>query len=86
MLFHFEDTLTSFKLIINEKEDTLSGYVSKDPHAILLSKDLVWHTEMTPHLIIIARAGKSVLYGRYMAKFMQLKGWIVEYNSAKSDQ
>jgi hypothetical protein len=88
MLFHFEDTLTSYQLIINEKEDKLSGYVSKDPHAILLSKDLVWHAEMTPHLSVIARtrAGKSVLCGRYMAKLMQLQGWIVEYNSAKFDR
>lgn len=88
MLFHFEDTLTSYKLIINEKEDKLSGYVSKDPHTILLSKDLVWHAEMTPHLSVIARtrAGKSVLCGRYMARLMQLQGWIVEYNSAKFDR
>ncbi|AUJ31346.1 cell division protein FtsK [Liquorilactobacillus nagelii] len=88
MLFHFEDTLTSYKLIINEKEDTLSSYVSKDPHAILLSKDLIWHAEMTPHLSVIARtrAGKSVLCGRYMAELMRLQGWTVDYNSAKFDR
>lgn len=88
MLFHFEDTLTSFRIHV-AAHDSLSEFISNtNPHVIQLSKDLSWHADATPHLSLIARtrAGKSVLAGRYMACLMQLQGWSVEYNSAKYDR
>lgn len=87
ILFHFEDTLTSQRLLI-KSEESLNELTHEDRHAIRLSKDLVWHTDITPMMSIIARtrAGKSVLAGRYMARLMLLQGWIVEYNSAKYDR
>lgn len=88
ILFYFEDTLTSHRLLIKDNTASLQPFVSKDIHALRLSKDLVWHTDVTPMMSIIARtrAGKSVLAGRYLAKIMLLQGWIVEYNSAKYDR
>ena len=66
----------------------MDEFVSNDDHAIRLSKNLVWHSEVTPHLSIIARtrAGKSVLAGRYISSLMILQGWTIEYNSAKLDR
>lgn len=86
--FNFEDTLTSQKFIVADSKTSLQDYVSEDVHAIKLSKNLTWHSDITPHMSIIARtrAGKSVLAGRYMARLMQLQGWQVEYNSAKHDR
>ena len=51
-------------------------------------KDLVWHSDIVPHMSIIARtrAGKSILAGRYMAPVDVTQNWIVEYNSAKFDR
>lgn len=88
IIFHFEDILTSQRLYVKDDKDSLKPFVSKDPHAIRLSKDLVWHADITNSLSIIARtrAGKSVFAGRYLARLMQLQGWIVEYNSAKFDR
>lgn len=88
ILFHFEDTLTSQRLHIKEQVDSLQEFISNDCHAIQLSKNLIWHSDITPHLSIIARtrAGKSVLAGRYLARLMLLQDWIVEYNSAKYDR
>lgn len=87
ILFYFEDTLTSQRLSIKTK-DTLNKLVHDNKHAICLSKDLIWYSDITPMMSIIARtrAGKSVLAGRYMARLMLLQGWIVEYNSAKYDR
>lgn len=84
VLFRFEDTQTSQRLYV---EDDLKDFVSNDVHAIKLAKDLTWHSDVVPHLSIIARtrSGKSVLAGRYMARLMQLQGWTVDYNSAKFD-
>lgn len=88
ILFYFEDTLTSQRLIVKDNIDSLKPFVNDDTHAIKLSKDLIWHSDIVPMMSIIARtrAGKSVLAGRYMAKLMLLQGWIVEYNSAKYDR
>ena len=88
MLFYFEDALTSHRLDINHSNHSLESFVSIDKHAISLSKDLIWHSDITPHFSIIARtrAGKSVLAGRYLARLMILQGWDVEYNSAKLDK
>lgn len=88
ILFHFEDTLTSSRITINDNSSSLKQFVSEDEHAIRLSEDLVWHTDITSHLSLIARtrAGKSVFAGRYLARLMLLQGWIVEYNSAKFDR
>mgnify|MGYP000046134341 CR=1 FL=1 len=88
MLFHFEDTQTSSRLYVKDSYNSLKEFVNDDVHTIRLSKDLIWHTDETPHLSIIARtrSGKSVLAGRYMARLMQLQGWTVEYNSAKYDR
>ncbi len=85
ILFYFEDTQTSQRFIVNSG---LQKFISKNPHEIKLSRDLIWHTDQTPMLSIIARtrSGKSVLAGRYMANIMLLQGWIVEYNSAKYDR
>lgn len=87
VLFQFEDSKTSNRLNIDSLNNDLSLYINNDVHSILLSKDLVWHADITPHMSIIARtrAGKSVFAGRYMASLMQIQGWTVEYNSAKYD-
>lgn len=88
IIFYFEDTLTSQRFLVTDDTDSLRSFVSDDNNAIRLSKDLIWHSDITPMLSIIARtrAGKSVLAGRYLARLMSLQGWIVEYNSAKYDR
>lgn len=88
MLFHFEDMQTSNRIYVEDNVHSLEQFVSEDVHSICLSKDLVWHSDQTPHLSIIARtrSGKSVLAGRYMARLMLMQGWTVEYNSAKYDR
>ena len=87
ILFYFEDTLTSQRLLI-ESEDKLNQLINENKQVIRLSKDLEWYADITPMMSIIARtrAGKSVLAGRYMARLMLLQGWIVEDNSAKYDR
>lgn len=87
ILFYFEDTLTTQRFSI-QNNGMLNEFIHENRHAINLSKDLSWHSDITPMMSIIARtrAGKSVLAGRYMAKLMLLQGWIVEYNSAKYDR
>lgn len=88
ILFYFEDMLTSQRLHVKDNTESLKEFISGNKHAIRLSKDLVWHSDIVPHMSIIARtrAGKSVLAGRYMARLMLLQGWEVEYNSAKYDR
>ena len=88
IIFYLEDTLTSQRLHVKDESDSLKEFINDDKHAIKLSKDLIWHSDIVPHLSVIARtrAGKSVLAGRYMARLMLLQGWIVEYNSAKYDR
>lgn len=87
ILFYIEDSLTSQRLYI-ECKDSLNKLVHENRHAIRLSKDLIWYSDITPMMSVIARtrAGKSVLAGRYMANLMLLQDWIVEYNSAKYDR
>ena len=87
ILFYFEDSITSERLIIDNTGD-IKENVSKCEHHIRLAKNLVWQCNITAHLSIIARtrAGKSVLAGEYMARLMLLQNWIVEYNSAKYDR
>ena len=88
IIFHCEDTLTSQRLHVKDEVNSLKEFINDNKHAICLSSDLVWHSDIVPHLSVIARtrAGKSVLAGRYMANIMLLQGWIVEYNSAKYDR
>lgn len=88
ILFYFEDTLTSQRLIAKDDTDSLKEFISEDKHAIRLAKNLIWHSDISPHFSIIARtrAGKSVFAGRYMARLMLHQGWIVEYNSVKYDR
>ena len=88
IIFYFEDTLTSQRLYVKDDSNSLKDFMSKDKHSIKLSKQLIWNSDIVPHMSIIARtrAGKSVLAGRYMAHLMLLQGWIVEYNSAKHDR
>lgn len=87
IIFYFEDVLTSQRLTVRNK-DSLNSLVCENKHSIRLSKDLIWHSDITPMISIIARtrAGKSVLAGRYIAHLMSLQEWIVEYNSAKFDR
>lgn len=87
ILFYFEDTLTTQRFSI-PNNGMLNEFIHENRHAINLSKDLSWYSDITPMMSIIARtrAGKSVLAGRYMAKLMLLQGWTVEYNSAKYDR
>lgn len=87
MLFYIEDTLTSQRIYINGS-NRLDEFVCADVHAICLSRDLVWHTDISTHLSCIARtrSGKSVFVGSYMIPLMKKQGWIVEYNSAKLDR
>ena len=87
ILFYFEDSITSERLIIDNTGD-IKENISECEHHIRLAKNLVWQCNITAHLSIIARtrAGKSVLAGEYMAKLMLLQNWIVEYNSAKYDR
>ena len=88
IIFYFEDTLTSQRLYVKDDSNSLKDFMSTDKHSIKLSKQLIWDSEIVPHMSIIARtrAGKSVLAGRYMARLMLLQGWFVEYNSAKYDR
>lgn len=88
IIFYFEDTLTSQRLIVKDNTDSLKPFVNDDKHAIKLSKNLIWHSDIVPMMSIIARtrAGKSALAGRYLARLMLLQGWTVEYNSAKYDR
>lgn len=88
IIFYFEDTLTSQRLHVKDESDSLKEYINDNNHALRLSKDLIWYSDITAHLSLIARtrAGKSVLAGRYMARLMLLQGWIVEYHSAKYDR
>lgn len=88
MIFYIEDMQTSNRIHIKNFDDSLKEFVSNDVHEIRLSKDLTWHSDITPHLSIIARtrAGKSVFAGHYMARLMALQQWRVEYNSAKYDR
>lgn len=88
IIFYFEDTLTSQRLFIQKETKALSQFINKNRHAIKLSKNLIWYSDITPMLSIIARtrSGKSVLAGKYLAPLMLLQGWIVEYNSAKYDR
>lgn len=88
IIFYFEDKLTSQRLIVKDNTNSLKPFINKDNHAIKLSKDLEWHSDIVPMMSIIARtrAGKSVLAGRYLARLMLLQGWTVEYNSAKYDR
>lgn len=88
VLYEFEDQETSMRLHVKDGEGALNSFISDSPHSIRLSKDLVWHADVVPHMSIIARtrAGKSVFAGRYMAGLMLLQGWTVEYNSAKYDR
>lgn len=87
ILFYFEDTLTTQRFFI-QNNGMLNEFIHENRHAINLSKDLSWYSDITPMMSIIARtrAGKSVLAGRYMARLMLLQGWTVEYNSAKYDR
>ena len=86
IIFHFEDVSTSKRIFINS-HISLNEFVSENKHAIRLSNDLIWDTQVTPMLSIIARtrSGKSIFAGNYIAPLMLLQGWIVEYNSAKYD-
>lgn len=86
VLYRFEDTLTSMRLIL-ENADDVTNFVSENSNDIQLALDLVWHADKVPHMSIIARtrAGKSVFAGGYLAPLMESQGWIVEYNSAKKD-
>lgn len=87
ILFYFEDTITSERLMI-KNVDSIKENISECEHHIILAKNLVWKSNITAHLSIIARtrAGKSVLAGEYMARLMLFQNWIVEYNSAKFDR
>lgn len=87
ILFYFEDTITSERLTI-KSTDSIKENISECTHYIKLARNLIWKSDITAHLSIIARtrAGKSVLAGEYMAKLMLLQKWIVEYNSAKYDR
>lgn len=62
IIFHFEDTLTSQRFII-ENNQSLEAFTSQNPHVIKLAKNLEWRSDIAPHMSIIARtrAGKSVL-------------------------
>lgn len=86
VIFEFEDTTKSHRFIINNDSD-IELYVSENKHHLKLSNDLVWLSDQSPHLSIIARTrtGKSVLAGRYLAQLMSMQGWAVDYNSAKPD-
>ena len=88
IIFNFEDTATSQRLIVSDDTESLKKFINDDKHAIRISKGLIWHSDLVPHMSIIARtrAGKSVLAGRYMARLMLVQDWIVEYNSAKYDR
>ncbi|WP_315940796.1 cell division protein FtsK [Streptococcus sp. HMSC034B05] len=87
IIFYFEDVLTSQRLSIKGKE-SFNSMICNNKHSIRLSEDLIWHSDITPMMSIIARtrAGKYVLAGQYMAHLMLLQDWIVEYNSAKYDR
>lgn len=84
MLFHFEDTTTSKRFIV--ENDNYSKFVSDNLHHIKLAEDLTWYADLSPHFAIVARtrSGKTYLC-RYMAEIMLLQNWSVEFNSTKID-
>ena len=62
MIFNFEDMQTSYRLNVKDDYNSLKEFVHPNKHHIKLSNDLIWKTDDTPHLSIIARtrSGKSV--------------------------
>ena len=86
MNYHFEDTVNSNRFIVTPGK--FKEFVSENPHQIKLSKDLIWNTDLTPHLSCIARtrSGKSILMGGYISEIMVKQGWYVEYHSVKIDK
>lgn len=73
ILFYIDDTLTSQRFHINNSNQSLERFFSEDVHAIRLSKDLVWHTDITVSMSVIARtrSGKSIFVGSYMILLMK---------------
>lgn len=85
-IFHFEDTRTSQRLII--EDNNLNKFVSQNPHQLILAKNLIWQVDgSTPHLAIIGhtRSGKSYFVGHYLLPLMKLQGWKIEFYSVKND-
>ena len=85
-IFHFEDTRTSQRLII--EDNNLNKFVSQNPHQLILAKNLVWRVDgSTPHLSVVGhtRSGKSYFVGHYLLPLMKLQGWKVEFFSVKND-
>lgn len=85
-IFHFEDVKTSQRLVI--ENDDLTPFVSRNPHELILAKNLVWKVDgVTPALAIIGhtRSGKSYFVGHYLLPLMILQGWTVEFFSVKND-
>lgn len=85
-IFHFEDTRTSQRLII--EDNNLNKFVSQNSHQLILAKNLVWKVDgSTPHLSVVGhtRSGKSYFVGHYLLPLMKLQGWKVEFFSVKND-
>lgn len=85
-IFHFEDTATSQRLVVNDND--ISQFVSRNSHQLVLAKNLIWRVDgSTPHLAIIGhtRSGKSYFVGHYLLPLMKLQGWKVEFYSVKND-
>lgn len=85
-IFHFEDTATSQRLVVNDND--ISQFVSQNSHQLVLAKNLIWQVDgSTPHLAIIGhtRSGKSYFVGHYLLPLMKLQGWKVEFYSVKND-
>lgn len=49
ILFYFEDTLTSQRLHVKDNTESLKEFISDNKHAIRLSKDLIWYSDITPY-------------------------------------
>ncbi|MFX3843469.1 cell division protein FtsK, partial [Streptococcus suis] len=61
ILFYFEYTLTSQRFHVKDESDSLKESINDNNHSLRISKDLVWHSDITAHLSIIesTRACKS---------------------------
>lgn len=84
--YHFEDTATSQRLIVRNGD--MTPYISDNTNDVLLAKDLIWHTKLTPHLAVIARTrgGKSTFTGSYLIPLLKAQGWAVNLFSVKNDK
>lgn len=85
-IYYFEDTKTSQRFVV--RNGVVTPFISANKDDVALSKDLTWHTRLTPHLSVIARTrgGKSMFAGSYLIPLLKAQGWEVYLFSVKNDK